>query len=92
MNSIEEFLENHNLKKKKINHFLIFWYKLPRLQERAETSKLELKMKFLFAANCNLQQILSAFLEIENACAHNLWQVAEKFTLQLKLVATHCLL
>ena len=49
-------------------------------------------MKFLFAANCNLQQILSAFLEIENACAHNLWQVAEKVTLQLKLVATHCLL
>ena len=50
---------------------MIFWYKLARHQKRAETSKLELKMKFLFAANCNLQQILSAFLEIENACAHN---------------------
>ena len=54
---------------------MIFWYKA-RHQKRAESSKLELQIKFLFAASCNLQQILCEFLE--KVCARDLWQVADK--------------
>ena len=54
---------------------MIFWYEA-RHQKRAESSKLELQTKFLFAASCNLQQILCEFLE--KACSRDLWQVADK--------------